>query len=529
MQEDFRVCREDFLKKCCGLTTSQIIIPAKSPPPGRGGLHNVRRHFHPPPPGGTGKNCRQPIAARPVWATTSSIALLVLTICSGASSVAAGESRVGRELSVLASECGGVLKSGTQRALGCVQNAALSRFASTALPMALNLVEASGQRLLGDRFSLTNDLSFQFGDGLKGDLDIVMPLFSGRQSDSFQAASAKNSAGGEYGKAWFFQQGASIWRDANGMRRHDMRFGMVGRSPVWSGRNAILGVSFFQQYNLEHGHSRSVIGFDWAGPRAAAAFNYYLPTTGWMASHKLGYEERALEGMEISGRFDLPHSFELESALSRWRIPEGAGYSRAGRVEVLWRYNRWIELSTGWRETGIADGRQAGWNTMIQISIPLGDPSASPRSVRELARYRGGRVAHSSSFAPVSKLWRPVEQNGQIMVIERNIADARFSSGHSEVTVDFVGRKTDSGSTIQLKVSLEKPAPRDLMYALRLIPGRGENPAVEGEDFSGDPVLVRIPRGRRHEIVSVQLMLNEQMQSPRSLDVRIAPWAAEAN
>jgi len=74
-----------------------------------------------------------------------------------------------------------------------------------------------------------------------------------------------------------------------------------------------------------------------------------------------------------------------------------------------------------------------------------------------------------------------------------------------------------------MKVSLARPAARDLFYELRLRPGDGENPAVEGEDFNGAPILLRIPRGKTLEVVSAQLLLNDDMQTPRSLGVSIAP------
>jgi len=434
----------------------------------------------------------------------------------------AAASPVPRFVAELASECGGDVQSRPAGTRGCLSDTALQRLSNAALPMVLGLVKASGERLLGEHFSLTDDLSFRFGEGLQGNVDLVMPLAGGRSGASFQAG---GSAGGGERRAWFVQQGASIWLDDEGRRRHDLRLGLVGRTPAWQGRGGVLGLSFFQQYNLERGHSRSVMGLDWAGPRATAAFNYYLPATGWVASSRLGYEEQALEGMEVSGRFELPHAFELEGAVSRWRIPGGSGYSRASRVGLSWQYNRWVELHTGWRASGIDAGGHRGWITGIQLSIPLGDRRNSPRSVREVARYEGSRARATQHFgaAASGNLWRPVEQEGQIAVAQRDIADARHSDGNGEVVVRFVQTTAESGNAIEMKVSLARPAARDLFYELRLRPGDGENPAVEGEDFNGAPILLRIPRGKTLEVVSAQLLLNDDMQTPRSLGVSIAP------
>jgi len=430
----------------------------------------------------------------------------------------AAPSPVSRLAAELVSECGGALQSRPASAR-CFSDMALQRFSNAALPMVLGLVEASGERLLGEHFSLTDDLSFRFGEGLQGNVDVVMPLAGGQGGAAFQAG----GAGSGERRAWFMQQGASIWLDEEGRRRHDLRLGLVGRTPAWRGRGGVLGLSFFQQNNLERGHSRSVMGLDWAGPRATAAFNYYLPATGWVAGSRLGYEERALEGMEVSGRFALPRGFELEGAVSRWRIPGGAGYSRASRVGLSWQYNRWVDLHTGWRASGMDEGGQRGWITGVQLSILLGDRRHSPRSARELARYEGSRRAQHFGATTLSNLWRPVEQEGQIAVAQRDTADARHSDANGEVAVRFVQTTAESGNTIEMKVSLARPAARDLFYELRLRPGDGENPAVEGEDFNGAPILLRIPRGKTIEVVSAQLLLNDDMQTPRSLGVSIAP------
>lgn len=454
-------------------------------------------------------------------ASTLSAAALCLALWAAGGAWAgdgAASSPVPKLVAELASECGGALQSRPASTRDCLSDTALQRFSNAALPVMLGLVKASGERLLGEHFSLTDDLSFRFGEGLQGNVDLVMPLAGGRGA-SFQAG---GTGGGER-RAWFVQQGASIWLDDGGRRRHDLRLGLVGRTPAWQGRGGVLGLSFFQQYNLERGHSRSVMGLDWAGPRATAAFNYYLPATGWVAGSRLGYEERALEGMEFSGRFDLPHAFELEAAVSRWRVPGGSGYSRASRVGLLWRYNRWVELHTGWRASGVDASGHRGWTTGLQVRIPLGDRRRSPRSVREVVRYKASRTPQHFGATTSGNLWRPVEQEGQIAVAQRDIADARYADGNGEVVVRFVQTTAESGNAIEMKVSLTRPAARDLFYELRLRPGDGENPAVDGEDFSGAPILLRIPMGKTIEVVSAQLLLNDDMQEPRSLGVSIAP------
>ena len=498
--------------------------PGAAPPESRGENHN---DYHPPPPAGKRPYSALSAICRAIWARclsqpifscASALGLVLGAAPSGAwaASPASGEySRASSLAAGLVSECGGYLKSGARSTANCLESAALRRFSSAALPFALNWVEDSGQRLFGERFSLRNGLQFEFGEGIRGDVDMVLPL-AGNQGSAISGI-AKSSA---FGRALFVQQGASIYTDEDGVRRHDMRFGLVGRSPAWRGHKGIVGLSLFQQYNLERGHSRSVMGLDWTGPKAAAAFNYYLPTTGWLASKQLGYEEIALEGMEFSGRFRLPHSLELESSVGRWRVPGSRSHSRTARAGLAWQYNRWIRLNSQWNQSGIGDGRQSGWSAGLHIRIPLGGRAEAPRRLRDITRYKGHLAKdRGGREAGPEEMWRPVEQEGRIAVVTRDTADARTEDGQAMAA--FVGNQVVSGHKLQARVFLAKPAPADRHYELRLTPGGGENPAVEGEDFSSEPVLVRIPKGSSEKIVSIQLLTNYSMKTPRSLDLSI--------
>lgn len=498
--------------------------PGAAPPESRGENHN---DYHPPPPAGKRPYSALSAICRAIWARCLSQPIFLCAAALGlvlgaappgawAASPASGEySRASSLAAGLVSECGGYLKSGARSTANCLESAALRRFSSAALPFALNWVEDSGQRLFGERFSLRNGLQFEFGEGIRGDVDMVLPL-AGNQGSAISGIAGSSA----FGRALFVQQGASIYTDEDGVRRHDMRFGLVGRSPAWRGHKGIVGLSLFQQYNLERGHSRSVMGVDWTGPKAAAAFNYYLPTTGWLASKQLGYEEIALEGMEFSGRFRLPHSLELESSVGRWRVPGSRSHSRTARAGLAWQYNRWIRLNSQWNQSGIGDGRQSGWSAGLHIRIPLGGRAEAPRRLRDITRYKGRLVKdRGGREAGAEEMWRPVQQEGRIAVVAREIADAH--TGDGQAMAAFVGNRIGSGQKLQARVFLAEPAPADRHYELRLTPGGGETPAVEGEDFNGEPVLVRIPKGSSEKIVSIQLLMNYSLKKPRSLSLSI--------
>ena len=134
-----------------------------------------------------------------------------------------------------------------------------------------------------------------------GEVDAVVPLSAVAGFIGFGGPAAGEDAGAESG-AFFFQQGVTSWTDSQGLRRYDMRYGVVRRFNVSDEPGAnVFGLSTFFQQNMEYGHGRVVSGFDYDGAWGRSTFNYFLPTTGWRDSRsRTGYEERALAGMELS-------------------------------------------------------------------------------------------------------------------------------------------------------------------------------------------------------------------------------------
>ena len=425
----------------------------------------------------------------------------------------ANDSRLASMTSSLITGCGNTVQAGVQHAAAC----AIDR---TMLPMALNLMEASGKKAFGSHFSITNNLSYMSGQQLQGNVDIVMPLASG--GNGLLSFLGNGTDGG----ALFMQQGSTFWTDNDGLKRHDMRLGLVSRFQPMGTRNDVFGVSLFQQYNLEYGHSRIVSSLDWvAGPSSAFAFNYYLPTTGWRATAP-GYEEQALAGMEMSGTFDLPLSLKLTGAMGQWNVPGEAIQSRASRVGMTWTYNPWVQLTTNWRESQIEDGGSRGFTVGAQVSFPFGGHSdLVPESLTTLLSYAGRRAEDDTGQTGLqlqAQAWRPVEQTGQILSVRREDTAA---GGTAEIQLEFLQETASSGASIKIRVSLSRPASEDLRYWLHLQPGEGNNPAVEGQDFSSEPIAVFINKGERESIVTVALLRNPSIQTPRSLGVQITPWS----
>ena len=445
-----------------------------------------------------------------------------VALCLGASlhTISAGANANQTRLSTIGhsflSGCSGAMETGAKQSAACLID--------SALPVALDLAEQSGTGVFGERFSITDNLSYDDQDGLRGEIDLLFPLGAAR-SQAYSGAGEGFTAVPV--NALFMQQGATIWLDEDGIKRHDLRLGMAFRFQPWQARSDLFGLSMFQQHNAEYGHSRSVIGVDYAaGPSSEAAFHYYLPTTGWLATAP-GFEEHALEGVELSGRLDLPLSLRLEAATGQWRVPGDAVHSAASRVGLSWQYNPWADLSANWRESEIDDGGTTGWSVGFALKIPLGSGNTSPLSVKNLVTYRARETTASPGrLALQDRAWRPVEQVGEIRYVRRAVS-APAAGGVDGVRLEFMQDSAPTGNRIQIKVSLPAPASAETRYLLRLQPGDGNNPAVEGEDFNGEPILVILNHGERETIVTAELIRNGGMQEPRSLGVSIANWSEQ--
>ena len=76
-----------------------------------------------------------------------------------------------------------------------------------------------------------------------------------------------------------------------------------------------------------------------------------------------------------------------------------------------------------------------------------------------------------------------------------------------------------SGEALRVKLSLPVAAPEDVLVRVRLAPGDGANPAVPGIDFHDEIITATIRRGEKDAVVSLPLIRNDDMRTPRSLKI----------
>ena len=371
-----------------------------------------------------------------------------------------------------------------------------------ALDEGMGLVDIYGKQTFGDHFQVIGNLTYSsISDraGLGGDIDVVLPLSGGDPTQEEKASSS----------AFFLQQGITRWWNSVGLFRNDLRHGLVYRFRASDDKGAdILGVSMFHLMNAEHRHEVLVPVIDYSGRWGRGSFRYFSPTTGWTAAHQ-GYEERALEGMELTMGVDVTSTLRLNTTAYRWEAENGSGSWTAGaRVDVGWRPHPWLNLSAGYDRIG--EGRGTA-SFLARLRVPLGSLSKPPRW-QGLGLVAGGTVPGDRD------LWQPAQGIGQIRVATRTSA----ASLVDRAEVRFLQDSVDSGNTVQLEVVLPSAAPRDIRVAVRLVPGSGDNPAVPGEDYVDEAVEATISQGATTGRVSIQLLRNDDMQENRSLGVTVS-------
>lgn len=409
--------------------------------------------------------------------------------------------------------CGNAFEGGISSGYRCFMEQMVN---GILLDKTTQYANAYGKRLFGEHFSLANRFTYsQMGGGFSGEADAVVPLAALAGFTGFIGMEDGADAG-----VLFFQQGVTSWTDSQGLRRYDMRYGVVRRFNVSDEPGAnVFGLSSFFQQNMEYGHGRIVSGFDYNGVWGRSTFNYFLPTTGWRDSlSRPGYEERALAGMELSMQLQPTSTLGLETALTRWEARDGAGRWETGaRMGFSWQPHAWVRIRTSWDGIGTSTPNPSA---SAFLTFPLGSKQPIPGwKGLDLA----GGLAQNHN---VMDIWRPIENIGQIRVAEREVTSLSADEVLRGLTVRFLQDSANSGEVVRVEVALGSPASEDIRLLVSLAPGEGDNPVVPGEDYVDEPVEVTISQGTASSVATFQLLRNDNMTEERSLGVNVSPEGA---
>ena len=442
--------------------------------------------------------------------TLSSLLVLVLLLTMGVLPVHKAYSQSIGSSGLLsgALACGNAFERGVSSGYRCFMEQMVN---GILMDQTTQYANAYGKRLFGEHFSFANRFTYShMGGGFSGEMDTVVPLAALAGFAGFGGMEPDAESG-----AFFFQQGVTSWTDSQGLRRYDMRYGVVRRFNVSDepGTN-VFGLSSFFQQNMEYGHGRLVSGFDYNGVWGRSTFNYFMPTTGWRdARNRAGYEERALAGMELSMQLQPTSTLGLETALTRWEARDGAGRWETGaRMGFSWQPHAWVKIRAAWDGIGTSTPNPSA---SAFLTFPLGSRKPAPD-------WQGLALGSLGQNAATMDIWRPIDNIGQIRVAEREAGSLSFDEVLRGLTARFLQDSADSGESIKVQLSLSAPANQDIRLLVRLVPGEGENPAVPGEDYLDEPVEVTISQGTTIGVVTIRLLRNDNMTEARSLGVTVS-------
>ena len=299
--------------------------------------------------------------------------------------------------------CAGGLE-GPDNELSTAADCVADQLLSGLLDVAFQYVDEHGDALFGEHFHLDHRLSLSAsGGGLSGDLDAVIPL------NSFSTISGENTS-----RAVFLQHGLTRWKDEYGFQRNDIRFGVVHRMAVSEQPDAgVFGTSVFFQENLEREHVRIVSGVDYLDRWGSGSLTWFMPATDWRPGRS-GYEERALEGLELELRTDVTSTIEFQAAAGRWEDKNSAeAWITRGRLGIQWRPHPRLGLQGSWDDIGTEE-ESLGLHAVV--AVPFGG-----REGRR-PRWQGLGLGSQGSTQPdTGAIWNSVNNVGQIEVTERQV------------------------------------------------------------------------------------------------------------
>jgi len=398
-----------------------------------------------------------------------------------------------------AQQCQGAINSGMEAAADCFLGSGIDSL----LEQGISLSDRRLRQAYGRHFSLTGSMSWSPDVGSTGGLDLVTPF-------TLAGTEPGNPLAGIH-SATFVQQGVTRWQDESGTMRNDHRHGLVHRFRINDKPNSdVIGLSTFYLHSAEHGHEALALGMDYFGRWGTGELRYFVPTTDWTMVRP-GYEEKPLEGVELSTQFNLTTTLDLSLTGYRWEADDGSNdLDRGTRFGINWRPHSWLSFDTTY-DHGNED-TTAFW---MRFNLPFGPNTQKPR-------WEWFGVAGSGN-AGNTNLFQAVPEIGHLRVASRAVeAASRGSVTNDGVSARFVESSMYNGEVAEVEVYVAEPAAADIVVTVRLEPGATQPAAVPGRDYVDRPVRAVIAQGTTRTVVSLPLLLNEAMMEPRSLGISVA-------
>ena len=275
-----------------------------------------------------------------------------------------------------------------------------------------------GNALFDEGFQIDSSLNWVFGENIEGEIDAVVPLWSGG------------------GHAVFAQPGFVSWTGLADEERIDGNLGIAYRTGL--AEDVIGGASIFYDRDFKQGHSRISLGADVQSGFFHGATNYYQPLSDEEDGRE-GFVEEALRGMDF--RFAVQRDIMRASAnLGYWRF-EGDD-----SVEADWKISYGMDagirvfpgvfIEGGWEHHDEDVSLDSRWNAGLAFRFSLPD-------------FKGASYGDGSMS---SNLYQIVEREKRILYEERvkgpsvTIARAQRESGN-------LREDNDEPASIQIRLS----------------------------------------------------------------------------
>ena len=276
----------------------------------------------------------------------------------------------------------------------------------------------SGAALFDEGFQLDSSLNWVFGESIEGEIDAVVPLWSGG------------------GHAVFAQPGFVFWTGLADEERIDGNLGVVYRTGLTS--NVIGGASVFYDRDFQQGHSRVSFGADVQSGFFHGAANYYQPLSDEQDGRE-GFIEEALRGMD----------FRLALQRDVMRVSGNLGYWRFegdDSVEADWEISYGLDagvrifpgvfLEGGWEHHDEDVSIDSRWNAGLAFRFSLPD-------------FKGASYGDGSMS---SNLYQIVEREKRILYEER-VAGPSVSLARAEGQSANLREDNDNPAGIQIRLS----------------------------------------------------------------------------
>ena len=329
----------------------------------------------------------------------------------------------------------------------CARQALRNKSSRVLVETIEDAVRHGGVLLLDKRFRLDSSISWVWDESVRGEADIVIPVWDGEYHNGT-------------GSALFMQHGVVLWNGIEGSERIDAGSGLVFRSHL--NADTVAGGSIFYDYDFKHAHERIGAGVDVQSGIIHIAANYYHPIKSWRAGRQ-GYEEQALQGADFGIGIALDR-LRLNGTVGVWRF-EGEfqqdkdDWRSSFDIEGGFRVLPGVFLEGGYEHHDDETSLGSRWNAGLAFRFSL--PGLEG-------------MAEGNALMAAPDLWRKVRREKRILYEER--ADVV----PSVAVLGTVATVEEGDESFVATFAFDKPLAREV--AIVFVPTSGST--ADHEDYA---------------------------------------------